>query len=68
VRIEYAALSDQGRIRKSNEDFFITNPDNMIFLVADGMGGHAAGEIARLLLKPSRKRFPSALASKCPSF
>lgn len=46
MRIEYGVLSDQGRIRASNEDACIADYGNRIFLVADGMGGHAAGEIA----------------------
>lgn len=33
-------------MRASNEDSCIANPQNAIFVVADGMGGHAAGEIA----------------------
>jgi PPM family protein phosphatase len=44
--IEYGARSDQGMVRSSNEDSFIANSESKIFLVADGMGGHAAGEIA----------------------
>ncbi len=46
LHIEFGVLSDQGRVRTSNEDYFVANPDSGIFLVADGMGGHAAGEIA----------------------
>jgi len=46
LRIEYGARSDQGRVRTSNEDYCIANPKSRMFLVADGMGGHAAGEIA----------------------
>jgi PPM family protein phosphatase len=46
LQIEYGAQSDQGRVRTSNEDYFVANPESKIFLVADGMGGHAAGEIA----------------------
>ena len=46
MRIEYSARSDQGKVRNSNEDYYIANPDASLFLVADGMGGHAAGEIA----------------------
>jgi PPM family protein phosphatase len=46
LRIEYGVKSDQGKIRASNEDSFIANTKSAIFLVADGMGGHAAGEIA----------------------
>jgi PPM family protein phosphatase len=46
LHIECGAKSDQGRIRTSNEDFFIADVRKGIFLVADGMGGHAAGEIA----------------------
>lgn len=46
MHIECGARSDQGRIRTSNEDFYIADIQNGIFLVADGMGGHAAGEIA----------------------
>jgi serine/threonine protein phosphatase PrpC len=33
-------------VRTSNEDSYIANIQSRIFLVADGMGGHAAGEIA----------------------
>jgi PPM family protein phosphatase len=46
LHIECGAHTDQGRIRTSNEDSFAANPGSKIFLVADGMGGHAAGEIA----------------------
>jgi PPM family protein phosphatase len=44
--IEYGSRSDQGRIRTSNEDSYAANLKTRTFLVADGMGGHAAGEIA----------------------
>jgi protein phosphatase len=46
LRIECGARTDQGRVRTSNEDYFVANLGKRIFLVADGMGGHAAGEIA----------------------
>ena len=43
-----AAGSDVGRVRKGNEDSFFADANEYrgLFMVADGMGGHAAGEIA----------------------
>lgn len=46
MRIECGFRSDPGKIRASNEDSYVANVSSAIFLVADGMGGHAAGEIA----------------------
>ncbi|MBQ3111187.1 MAG: Stp1/IreP family PP2C-type Ser/Thr phosphatase [Clostridia bacterium] len=48
--MEYAALTDVGMRRHNNEDSYIVNDlhENKIFIVADGMGGHNAGEIASL--------------------
>jgi len=41
-----AALSDVGRVRRSNEDSVHCSDESGVFVVADGMGGHAAGEVA----------------------
>ncbi len=39
-------LSDRGLRRELNEDAYAYEPELDLFLVADGMGGHAAGEVA----------------------
>ena len=49
--MQYGAVSDVGRIRKINEDsYYVENKSAYPYIiVADGMGGHQAGEVASLM-------------------
>jgi serine/threonine protein phosphatase PrpC len=44
--IHFWAATDVGRVRDHNEDNFLVDKNLSLFVVADGMGGHAAGEVA----------------------
>jgi len=46
MQFTFFGTSDTGRHRKHNEDWYLCNPKERLFLVADGIGGQASGEIA----------------------
>lgn len=50
-------FSDLGRARDHNEDNYLCNDEERLFLVADGMGGHASGETASQLAVSSVEEF-----------
>lgn len=57
MQIDAFGLSDVGRQRQHNEDNFLVEESTGLFLVADGMGGHAAGEIASRIAIDSIQEF-----------
>jgi protein phosphatase len=46
MKVKSFGLTDVGRRRESNQDTLLVAPELGLFAVADGMGGHAAGEVA----------------------
>ncbi|MGE4578755.1 MAG: Stp1/IreP family PP2C-type Ser/Thr phosphatase [Desulfuromonadales bacterium] len=54
--------TDQGLLRENNEDSFTLCPDQGLFVVADGMGGYAAGEVASSLAVREVRQFVEGLA------
>lgn len=59
VIVESAGISDLGRKRSSNEDCILLSDAEGLYLVADGMGGHQAGEVASALVVQSIRDFLS---------
>ena len=53
LTITSAGLTDVGRIRKGNEDSLLVEDDLKLYVVADGMGGHQAGEVASRIVVDS---------------
>lgn len=49
MKMEATVLTDVGKVRKNNEDSCLVDDALGLLIVADGMGGHAAGEIASRL-------------------
>lgn len=56
MHIESAGLTDVGRVREGNEDAYLIDDTHRLYLVADGMGGHRAGEIASNLVVTTFQR------------
>jgi len=46
MKVNYSCATDQGKVRKTNQDYFGYTSDENIFIVTDGMGGTTGGEIA----------------------
>ncbi len=51
--LSYGASTHVGLVRSNNEDTFLADPELGLWLIADGMGGHDAGEVASGIVKES---------------
>lgn len=61
VPLRWACISDKGRVREENEDAYRADAEHSLFVVSDGMGGHAEGARASQIVVED---LPSILIEK----
>src|SRR6266542_1019321 len=66
MRIEAGAASHAGQVREINEDVYGIDLEQRLFVVADGMGGRAAGEVAAHIAVDSLQAFCSEYRKAAP--
>lgn len=55
-------ITNVGRVRKLNEDNLLERPEMGLWVVADGMGGHAAGEVASQMIVDNLKKIHEGIS------
>lgn len=69
MNVRAAGKSHVGLRRKVNEDSFLVEPELGLYIVADGMGGHKAGDVAsRMVVETMADYWRKVKANKSPSF
>jgi serine/threonine protein phosphatase Stp1 len=62
-RFHSSAASHSGAVRDHNEDRFVNRPDLGVWAVADGAGGHQAGDVAATIVSDALRAVPAGLGS-----
>jgi len=68
VALEAWLVTDVGIVREHNEDSAYMEPGNGFFIVADGMGGHAAGEVASAMAVDTVRKTLEAARAEIETF